>query len=100
MFRSQAGLTQEELARASQVTSKFISQLENGHVNASIGVLQRVVEEGLVIPLALFFGSDPEDDVIGDASTILALLAGQPVAVRRRVIRLVRALIAEDAGDR
>jgi len=89
-------MTQEELARSAKVTPKFVSQLENGHVNASIAVLQRVVEEGLGIPLAMFFGSDPADDVIGDASTILQLLATQPLDVRRRAIRLVRALLEDE----
>ena len=93
LFRTQADMTQEELARAANVTPKFVSQLENGHVNASIGVLRRVVEDGLQIPLALFFGSDPDEDVVGDAATLLGLLASQPARVRRCAIRLVRALI-------
>lgn len=91
-------MTQEELARAAKVTPKFVSQLENGHVNASIAVLQRVVEDGLGVPLAMFFGSDPADDVLGEVSTILQLLADQPLDVRRRAIRLVRALIDDDEG--
>jgi len=92
-FRIQAGLTQEELARAAKVTPKFLSQLENGHVNASIAVLARVVEDGLAMPLAMFFGADPDDDVVAEVSTIVALLASQPEAVRRCAIRLIRALI-------
>src|SRR5690348_7686625 len=65
LFRKQADLTQEELARAANVTPKFVSQLENGHVNASIGVLRRVVEHGLQIPLAMFFSGDPDEDATG-----------------------------------
>ena len=92
-FRTQANMTQEQLARAAGVTPKFVSQLENDHVNVSIGVLQRVVEKGLGMPLALFFGSDPADDVMGDVSTVLSILAEQPPAIRRTAIRLVRALV-------
>lgn len=96
-FRTQAGMTQEQLARAAKVTPKFLSQLENGHVNASIAVLARVVEDGLSMPLATFFGADPDDDVVAEVSTIIALLAGQPEPVRRCAIRLIRALIEGDA---
>ncbi len=89
-------MTQEELARAAKVTPKFLSQLENGHVNASIAVLARVVEEGLSMPLATFFGANPDEDVVAEVSTIVALLAGQPEPVRRCAIRLIRALIESE----
>lgn len=98
-FRTQAGMTQDELARAAKVTPKFLSQLENGHVNASIAVLARVVEDGLSMPLATFFGADPDDDVVAEVSTIVALLAGQPEPVRRCAIRLIRALLENDRQD-
>ena len=97
-FRRQVKLTQEQLARAALVSPKFVSEIENGHVNVSVGVLQRVVEHGLKIPLALFFASDPADDVMADVSILLELVAGQPVAVRRRVIRMVRALLDDDGA--
>lgn len=96
-FRMQAGMTQEQLARAAKVTPKFLSQLENGHVNASIAVLARVVEEGLSMPLANFFGADPDDDVVAEVSTVVSLLANQPESVRRCAIRLIRALVESDA---
>lgn len=92
----QAGMTQEQLARAAKVTPKFLSQLENGHVNASIAVLARVVEEGLSMPLANFFGADPDDDVVAEVSTVASLLANQPESVRRCAIRLIRALVESD----
>lgn len=95
MLRVQAGMTQEDLARAAKVTPKFVSQIENGHVNASIGVLSRLVEDGLGVPLALFFGCDPADDVMGEVQSVLALLANQPVNIRRCAIRLVRVLVEE-----
>jgi transcriptional regulator with XRE-family HTH domain len=97
-FRSKSRLTQEELARAAQITPKFVSQIENGHVNASIGVLQRLIEDGLKIPLATFFGTDPNEDMTSDVSTILVLLADQPLAIRRLAIRLVRVLV-DDPTD-
>lgn len=94
-FRTQASMTQEQLARAAGVTPKFVSQLENDHVNVSIAVLHRVVEKGLGMPLALFFATDPADDVMGDVSTVLSLLAGRPPELRRTAIRLVRALVSD-----
>lgn len=85
-------LTQEELARSAKVSAKFVSQLENGHVNVSIGVLQRVVEDGLGLSLSTFFAVDGVSD---EAARIIEMLAGQPAGVRQVAYRLVRALIDE-----
>lgn len=87
-------LTQEELARSAKVTAKFVSQLENGHVNVSIGVLQRVVEDGLGLSLSAFFAADGVSD---EGSLIAEMLAGQPASVRQVAYRLVRALLADEA---
>ena len=97
-FREHRGLTQEVLARHAKLTPKFVSQIENGHVNPSIAVLQRLVEDGLNIPLALFFASELGDDR-GDLSTLLALVSAQPPDVRRRVLRVMKALLEPDELD-
>jgi transcriptional regulator with XRE-family HTH domain len=97
-FRTTAGITQEALARAAKLTPKFVSQIENGHANPSIGVLARLVEDGLDLPLATFFASDGADDGRDDLAKLVALFASQPATVRRRAFRVLKALCAEHDG--
>jgi transcriptional regulator with XRE-family HTH domain len=94
-FREAAGLTQKGLARKAGLTPKFVSQIENGHVNPSIEVVSRLVHDGLHLPLSAFFAADDGDAVQNDLDSIRALLGGQPAAVRRRAWRIVRALCDE-----
>lgn len=92
-FRTHAHITQEALAHAAKLTPKFVSQIENGHVNPSIGVLSRLVEDGLKIPLSLFFADgDDGDDVREDIAKLTALFAEQPSGVRRLALRVLEAL--------
>jgi transcriptional regulator with XRE-family HTH domain len=94
-FRALAGITQESLARIAKLTPKFVSQIENGHVNPSIAVLARVVHDGLDLPLSAFFAEDMHDDIRSDLAQLSALLAGQPLVVRRRALRVLKALCDE-----
>lgn len=93
-FRDAAGLTQEELARRARLTSKFVSQIENGHVNPSIEVVARLVEDGLQLPMSAFFAA-ADDEVRNDLDRIRDILGGQPAAMRGRALRIVRALCDE-----
>ncbi len=95
-FREARGLTQEALARAANLSAKFVSQIENGHTNPSIDVVARLVERGLELPLSAFFARDLSDDSRADLAQLLALLGGQHVAVRRRALRVLKALCEED----
>jgi transcriptional regulator with XRE-family HTH domain len=88
-LRSAIGVTQEEVARRSRVSAKFLSQVENGHANPSLDVFARIVELGLQTPLGEFFSVDADDD----RDALRALLVGQPAAVRRRALRVLRALL-------
>src|ERR1700733_14093855 len=81
-FRTTAGITQEVLARAAKLTPKFVSQIENGHVNPSIAALARLVEDGLGIPRAAFFATDANGDMRDALGKLVALFASQPRAVR------------------
>jgi transcriptional regulator with XRE-family HTH domain len=99
-FRNTARLTQEDLARSARLTAKFVSQIENGHVNPSIGVITRLVVDGLNMPLAAFFASDSADDVRDDLHRLSALLSGQPAHVRQRALAVIKALVEEDAAQR
>jgi transcriptional regulator with XRE-family HTH domain len=98
-FRTTAGITQDALARAAKLTPKFVSQIENGHVNPSIAALARLVEDGLGIPLAAFFATDSSGDMRDDLAKLVALFATQPRAVRRRALRVMKALCADDRDD-
>jgi transcriptional regulator with XRE-family HTH domain len=95
-FRTSAGITQETLARSAKLTPKFVSQIENGHVNPSIGVLARLVENGLKLPLAAFFATDT-DDMRDDLTKLVSIFAIQSADVRRCALRVMRALCEECA---
>ena len=94
-FREARGLTQEALARSANLSAKFVSQIENGHTNPSIDVVARLVEQGLELPMSAFFARDLGDDARADLAQLVALLGGQPLAVRRRALRVLKALCEE-----
>jgi transcriptional regulator with XRE-family HTH domain len=97
-FRTHFGLTQEALARSADLTPKFVSQIENGRVNPSIGVLERMVHDGFGISLGAFFLWHPER---ADLSSTLALLARQPADHHRRIVRVIEVLCDhEPDGER
>jgi len=98
-FRTNAGITQEALAHAAKLTPKFVSQIENGHVNPSIGVLTRLVEDGLKLPLAAFFASPSDSTIRDDLVQLTSLFASQPTRVRRMALRVLEALCDEHADD-
>jgi transcriptional regulator with XRE-family HTH domain len=93
-FRMRHDLTQEELARAAKLTPKFVSQIENGRVNPSIGVLARLVHDGLDLTFGVFFSWDPQDDL----STIVDLVERQPAHFRKRLVRAIEALCDSEDG--
>jgi transcriptional regulator with XRE-family HTH domain len=97
-FRTSAGITQETLARSAKLTPKFVSQIENGHVNPSIGVLARLVEDGLKLPLAAFFANDTDGDIRDDLTKLVSIFAIQSSDVRKCALRVMRAL-CEDCAD-
>lgn len=94
-FREAQGLTQEALARGASLSAKFVSQIENGHTNPSIDVVARLVEQGLKLPMSAFFAHDLSDDSRPDLAQLTALLGAQPLAVRRRALRVLKALCEE-----
>lgn len=95
MFREAAGLTQEALAQRAHLAAKYISEIENGHANPSIAVLARLVEQGLGVPLAAFFAADMPGDIRDDLAKLEALFAAQPAVMRRRALRVLKALAEE-----
>jgi transcriptional regulator with XRE-family HTH domain len=94
-FRHSAELTQEDVAHRARLSAKFISEVENNRRSPTIGVLTRLVEDGLKVPLAAFFSSDRPGDIADDVKQLDALLAGQSAVMRRRALRLLSALFEE-----
>lgn len=91
-FRTAAQLTQEELARRSRTTAKYISEIENNHTNPSLDVLTRLVERGLGVTMSAFFGEDTPGEIRDDLERLRALFAAQPAIMRRRALRVLKAL--------
>lgn len=91
-LREAADLTQEELGARSNLTPKFISKVENGHANPSIGVVARLCV-GLNLPLSAFFAEDPNSDLARDLAEVTLLLSGETSEVRAQAIRILRALL-------
>jgi len=94
-FRKARGLTQEAAARAANLSAKFISEIETGGTNPSLAAIVWLVEDGLELPLSAFFAHDLGDDSRADLAQLVALLGGQPAAVRRRALRVLKALCEE-----
>jgi len=94
-YREVAKLTQEAVAKRAGVSAKFISEIENEHVNPSFDVVARLVEDGLELPLSAFFSDDKLDEIRGDLAELTALFAGQSAVIRRRAIRILKALCEE-----
>jgi transcriptional regulator with XRE-family HTH domain len=90
-FREAAGLTQEQLAHRAGITAKFISEIENAHVNTSIDTVGRVVEDGFRVPMSAFY-AEAGDAVKDDLDQLVALFGGQSAARRRVALRILRAL--------
>jgi XRE family aerobic/anaerobic benzoate catabolism transcriptional regulator len=94
-FRESQGLTQEALAHGANLSAKYVSKVENGHASPSIDVAARLIEQGLTLPMSAFFARDLSDDSRADLAQMAALLGGQPLAVRRRALRVLKALCEE-----
>ena len=84
------------MATRAGLTSKYLSEVENGHSNPSLLVLHAVAEKGLKMPLAALFTYDTNaKDAQDDSRQLVAIVAGQSRAVRRRALRVLQALVAE-----
>lgn len=92
--RIAAALTQEALARRAHVTAKYLSELENGHASPTVETLSRIVEIGLELPLSAFFAFDASGSR-DDLATLRALFGGQSATVRKRALRVLKALCDE-----
>ena len=93
-LRLRRGLTVQQLAEASGLSKGFISQVENGHVNPSIGVVTRLAG-GVGMPLSALFSAEAPETLVDDLTAATALISAQPAASRKRALRVLRALFDE-----
>ncbi len=89
-LREAAGLKQDALSRKAKISPQFLSLLENGHANPSIGVVARL-SSALGLPLSAFFSSEAPEALNDDLSAITALVGAQPPAARKQALRFLRA---------
>ncbi len=94
-FREATGMTQEELGARSGLNQKYISETETGKINPSIQRLTQIVERGLDLPLSAFFAAEGPSGLRDDLAKLEALFGGQSTTMRRRALRVLRALVDE-----
>jgi len=89
-------MSQEELASAADITPKYLSQLENGHVNPSVGVVRALAENGLKVSLSVFFNFGLSgEDAAALAGEVTRLLSGVTPAERVKAVAALRAFCTE-----
>jgi len=59
-----------------------------------MSVAIRIVERGLRVPMATFFAGEA-DETADDLARLAALMVGQPPAIRRLALKILRALVEE-----
>jgi len=99
-LRADAGLTQEKLAERTSLSAKYLSDIELGKVNPSVGVLYDIATAGFEIPLQtmLNFSLDVDEHrKLHDA--LQALLEGQTADGRRRALAALAAFFGPVGGD-
>ena len=95
-MRSAASLTQEALGERAGVSAKYVSAIENGVVNVSVGVLRDIAADGFGLSMAAFLAFDIKPDEAGRLEAeIVALLVGLPVDSRRRALRALDAFFGK-----
>lgn len=93
-LREAAGMTQDELGQKAKLSAKFISQVETGQANPSIGVVARL-SAGLGMALPAFFSREAPTELIDDVAAVTALVSAQGPTARKRALRVLRALLDE-----
>jgi transcriptional regulator with XRE-family HTH domain len=99
-LRTDANLSQEELGRASKMSTSYISRLETGEVNPTVDALMRIVRVfGLTIDGLLELDAQPSesnenDDLDPEIRVWLYKLKGK--AVSERTKRIIQTIIKEE----
>jgi transcriptional regulator with XRE-family HTH domain len=95
-IRRQRGLSQGDLAEALGTATESISRIERAAAVPSLGLLARIASVLGVEVEDMFSTKPPAAHTRTEpaAAKLVALVAGKPEAVRRRVLRLVRLYLA------
>ncbi len=89
--RARLQLTRKDLARAAEVSERYLNELENGEANASLGILAKVAAAlGQNLPTLLFapFGGPGHDGFD-------ALVAGMSLGERESAVPILQRFLAE-----
>jgi transcriptional regulator with XRE-family HTH domain len=82
-LRVAKGLSQRDVARRAGVTNATISMIENNKISPSVASLKKILD-GLLVPLADFFGSGRErDERVFFAADELTEIAGGKISFRQ-----------------
>jgi transcriptional regulator with XRE-family HTH domain len=94
-------LTQDALAERAELTPKYVSEIENGHVNPSLKVIHAIAVDGLGVSVAELFAGplalSPARPVV---AKLVASLQSEPDDVCQVVVRVVDALLGPSPLDR
>jgi transcriptional regulator with XRE-family HTH domain len=94
-LREEWGLSQEQLAQRAGLTAKYLSTVENGHTNPSLGSLARIAA-GLDLPVtALVAGAEIGGDLRTDLAVLASLVAALSPVQRRRALRVLTVMFAD-----
>lgn len=100
-LRAAAGLTQEHLGERAGISAKYLSGIENGTVNVSVGVLHALAEGGFGLSVTALLNFDLEwNEAKRLEAEIATLIAGQPVEARRRALRALDAFFGDGVLSR
>ncbi len=102
-LRQEAGLSQEELGRASKMSTSYISRLETGEVNPTVDALTRIVRVfGLTIDGLLELNTDAPsilaaDELDPEIRVWFFKLKSKPVSARTK--RIIQTVIEEELKE-
>lgn len=98
-LREKAGLTQEEVAQKAGFGGKYLGEVEKGLRDVPLSTLRAVVEDGLGYQLDAVLGAKhrplkrkPGAKLPRDVEITAELIAALPVASRRPLLALVKAM--------
>ncbi len=102
-LRLESGLSQEELGKASKMSTSYISRLETGEVNPTVDALTRIVRVfGLSIDGLLELNTEApkmldSDDLDPEIRVMLFKLRGKAISDRTK--RIIRTVIDEELRE-
>lgn len=87
-------LTQDALAERTELTPKYLSEIENGHVNPSLKVIHAISVAGLGLSVSeLFSGPLAASPLRPEIAQIVASLQNEPADICAVAARVVEAII-------